>query len=247
MQNNPVGRLVSILENAHSGSNPNARMRDVWARVLGCEPKDTAEILRLVGELIRLASQAKMAVLALDNIDESLYLPPFNGVESLLSTMNFDKRWHEVASFVDAQTIMALKFAADLLKREGRNSIQLSDAQVADLMSMLDEILARVLASELPQKLKQLFARNLEQLRQALISLRISGVEAVEQEIDRAMGSVFRHTEELREVANENEANASVIKDYFSVLSNINETITFGQNLALLAAPAAPLLAAIFS
>ena len=246
VQSNPVSRLVSIIESAGSIS-PNARLKEVWAKTLGCEPSDTAEVLRLMGELILLAGKAKKAVLDIENIDVNLYVAPFKGVEALLSNMNFDKRWHEVATLVDPQTLMALKFAADLLKREGVGSFELSDTQVDELMTKLDEILDRVLKSSLPTKLKQLFARNLEQLRQTLISLKISGVEGVEQEIDRALGSAFRHTAELKEIASQSEENAAVIKDYFGVLSNINETITFGQNLAMIAAPVTPLLVAIFS
>lgn len=246
VQSNPVSRLVSILE-AASAFHINTPMRTVWAKTLGCEPNDTGEILRLVGELIKLAGQAKQAVLDVENVDQSLYVAPFRNVENLLSTMNFDKRWHEVSKLVEPPILMALRFAADLLKREGVASFQLSDSQVEELMSKLDAILERILATDLPPKLKLLFARNLEQLRQALICLKISGVEGVEQELDRAIGSAFRHTAELKEIASQSEEKAAVLRDYFGVMSNINETITFGQNLATIAAPVTPLLLAIFS
>lgn len=246
VQTNPVSRLVSILESAGSLS-PHARLRQVWAESLGCEPSDTPELLRLYGELIQLAGSAKKAVQDIDNIDVNLYVTPFSGVEALLSNINFEKPWHEVSALVDSKTLMALRFAADLLKREGVGSTQLSDTQLEELMTKLDEILGRVLESSLPTKLMQLFANNLEQLRRALISLKISGVEGVEHEIDRALGSAFRHTAELKEAANQSEENAAVIRDYFSVMSNINEVITLAQNLAMIAAPATPLLAAIFS
>jgi len=77
----------------------------------------------------------------------------------------------------------------------------------------------------------------LEQLRRALLGFRISGAEGIEQEIDRALGSLLRHKQEVQDAAEGNDESAAVVKDYFGLVAKFNEAVTFGQNLMLLAAP----------
>lgn len=246
VQTNPVSRLVSLLEKAVPTAGATT-VRHVWAKTLGCEPSDTAELLRLVGSLIALTCEAKAAVLAVENIDEQLYIAPFKPVESLLSNMNFDRKWADVAGGLSPQTMIGLKFAADLLKREGVGSIELSDDQVSELISKLAEILQRAMDSELPENLKRLFVRNLEELRRALLCLQISGPEGVEQELDRAVGSILRYSKQMKETASENDGNESIIKDYFALMGNINEAVAFAQNAPWLAAAVTPYLSRFLS
>lgn len=236
IQNNTVGRLHQVLEAALKG-NPNSPLRVVWAQALGCEPDNAAELLRLYSELIRLTHSAKHDLSQLDDLDEQLYLAPFKKVEAMLGKISFDLRWHEVKGHLDATTMLGLKYGADRLKREGGATAHLNNGQVATFISDLEKLLADVLASDLPDKLRLLFVKNLEQLRQALIGLRLSGAEGIEQEIDRALGSLFRHGPELTAAAEANPDNSKIITDYFGLISKFNDAVTFGQNLIVIGGP----------
>ena len=246
VQNNPVSRLVAVLEKARPIAGATS-LRNVWATTFGCEPSDTAELLRLVGSLIALAAEAKAAVQAVDNIDEQLYLAPFKPVENVLSNMNFERKWADVSLELSPQTMVGLKFAADLLKREGISAVEISDDRVNELISTLAEVLERAMDSELPDNLKRLFVRNLEELRRALLCLQISGPDGVEQEIDRAMGSILRYSQQLKDIASENGENESIIRDDFALMGNINEMVSFAQNAPWLAAAVTPYLSRFLS
>jgi len=143
--------------------------------------------------------------------------------------------------------MVGLKFAADLLKREGISAVEISDDRVNELISTLAEVLERAMDSELPDNLKRLFVRNLEELRRALLCLQISGPDGVEQEIDRAMGSILRYSQQLKDIASENGENESIIRDYFALMGNINEMVSFAQNAPWLAAAVTPYLSRFLS
>lgn len=241
VQNNPVSRLVSVLEKA-SANPPASTLRQVWAKALGCEPKENAELLRLFGSLIALTGAAKAAVLDVEDINEQLYLSPFKAVENLLSNMNFDRRWSDVSGVLSPQTMIALKFAADLLKREGSAGVDLEDDKIKGLIETLDEVLQRVLDSELPANLKRLFMRNLEELRRSLLCIQISGPEGIEEEIERSLGSILRHSEQVKEAVRVNEDNVRTVSKVFEVIGELNDLVAFAQNTAMLTAPVIPLL-----
>lgn len=245
VQNNPAGRLHDILT-AATKANTNSPLRVVWGQALGCGNQDSAELMRLWSELIGLTREAKAAIKNLEDLDETLFLAPFTNIEALLTKVNFDQRWNEVKAYLNPETMLGLRYGADRLKREGGGTTQLNIDQVTTLTGELDTILERVLDSDLPHKLKQLFVRNLEQLRQALLCLRLSGAEGLEQEIDRVLGSLLRHKDDLAEAAEDGQ-NKKLIKDLFGLLSNFNETVTSGQNMLMLAGPVIALLGHSFT
>lgn len=235
-KNNPTGRLLDILVDVRS--KPDALpTRKVWASAFDCDPSNTGEILGSLADLIKLVAEAKEATVKFVPGDVTLYLAPFPKIESMLSRVHFETTWQSSRAHLDDNTMSGLAFGnLALIPFYGKNS--LSEDSIAEFIAQLNELLQQCLASDLPPELQKLFMKNLEALRHALMAYRISGARGLEGELDRAVGSLFRHHEEIKSASLDPKAKAYTAK-VFDIISKLNDSVQFVQNSVVLAGPAA--------
>lgn len=244
VKNNPSGRLYDILVSARHQPD-NIKLRAVWANVFGCEQDDTGEILRLLADLFKLVHEAREATSNLNDVDSALYLEPFNRIENLLAHVNLNANWQGLKGNLDEKTMTELRFGADRLSRL-KEAQTLSSDQTSLFTQQLEELLQAALSSELPPELKRLFSKNIECLRHALFAYKISGADGIEDEIDRALGSLLRYKDDIKK-SDDNGKRRALFQRFFEIISKLNEAISLGQNTTAIAPPAIALLAKIFS
>ncbi|MCY1305134.1 hypothetical protein D9M70_549190 [compost metagenome] len=148
-------------------------------------------------------------------------------------------------ALLDDTTMLGLQFGAERLGREGPTSAVIKSEEISQFLSDLQALLARVLDSDLPKDLKHLFARNLEQLRHALIAFRISGVEGLVDELDRSIGSVLRHQSDIKQQAGDE--GKELFQTFFQLMERMNQAVTFAQNAQAIAAPTMTALLSVFT
>ncbi|NMZ20184.1 hypothetical protein HBO08_24555 [Pseudomonas rhodesiae] len=235
-KNNPTGRLFDILEDVRS--KPNAySSRKVWASAFDCDPSNTGEILGSLADLIRLVAEAKEATVKFIPGDVALFLAPFPKIESMLSRVHFDATWEQSRAHLDDNTMSGLAFGNHALTPfYGKNVLR--EDSIAEFIAQLNELLQQCLASDLPPELQKLFMKNLEGLRHALMAYRISGARGLEAELDRAVGSLIRHHEEIKSASSDPQAKAYTAQ-VFDIISKLNDSVQFVQNAVALAGPTA--------
>jgi hypothetical protein len=224
----PAGRLYDILNEAR-GKPEGDSSRKVWASVFSVPEKDTGTILRMLAELIQLAHETKTRIESLDDIDQNLYLRPFNKIERLLSQINLDAGWKHWKTQIDEPTIYGLQFCSDKLNRV-TNYTKIENTEIDEIKKSLSELTDLVLKSDLDPFLKQLLVRNLESLRQSLIAYKLKGIDGIQQEIELNLGSIVLHKEEIREKSIQKDSSA-LWKKYFAFLDGLNKTIATAKNL----------------
>ena len=235
-KNNPTGRLLDILVDVRSKAD-NQSARKVWASVFDCDPANTGEILGSLAELIKLVAEAKDATVKFIPGDVTLFLAPFPKIESMLSRVHFDTVWQPSKAQLDDNTMSGLAFGnLALIPFYGKNA--LNEDLIAEFIAQLNELLQQCLASELPHELQDLFIKNLEALRHALMAYKISGARGLEAELDRAFGSLFRHHEEIKAASSDPQAKAYTTQ-VFDIISKLNDSVQFVQNAVVLAGPTA--------
>lgn len=235
-KNNPTGRLLDILVDARSRPD-NQSARKVWASVFDCDPANTGEILGSLADLIKLVAEAKEATAQFIPGDVTLFLAPFSKIESMLSRVHLDTTWQTSKAQLDDNTMSGLAFGnLALIPFYGKNT--LSEDSIADFITQLNDLLQQCLASDLPLELQKLFIKNLEALRHALMMYKISGARGLEAELDRAVGSLFRHHEEIKSASTDPQAKAYTTQ-VFDIISKLNDSVQFIQNAVVLAGPAA--------
>lgn len=234
IKNNPVGRLHDILREAYSFKNTEVT-QNVWQAVLDAPVDDLGGLLKLLSDLILLKGQAKQAVIDGIEGDQTLYLAPFNKIDQLFARIDLSGGWNNSKQYLDEATLNALAFGNHVL--EGKHGkCKLSSKQTVDFIEKLDQLLRDCLNSNLPETLKKLFHKNLESLRQALISYKISGTHGLEDEVDRLIGAMSRHSAEILDQVDE--PSKGFMKSVFELVGNINESIQLVETAVKLSGPA---------
>ena len=234
VKNNPAGRLHDLLQTAQR-QNGKVKARDAWAKVFDIEPGDTALLLEMLADLIGLVSTTKSSIERLENVDHALYLKPFGKLERFFSQVNLDTNWEHWKQQLDEPTLYGLQFAADQLSRSA-GSTSISEEDVVSLQEELEQFVASVLKSDLPPGLKALFLRNLESVRHALLVYRIRGLDGLEHELERAVGSLMLNRQHIPPEGDKSEPR-KFWERFFVVVDRINKAVTLSRGTKELAAP----------
>ncbi|MFJ2981174.1 MULTISPECIES: hypothetical protein [unclassified Pseudomonas] len=234
IKNNPVGRLHDVLREAR-GHKESAFVHEVWRVVLDAPLGDTGALLRRIADVIHLQEQAKQAIKEGIEGDQTIYLAPFQKIDQLFAKIDLSVRWTNSKLLLDDATLNALAFGNHVLEPK-HGKFRLSSEQCIEFIEKLEHLLRDCISSTLPPELKKLFQKNLESLRQALISYKISGVQGLEDEVDRVIGALSRHSPQLRDQVDDN--SKGFMKSVFELIANINETIQLTESAAKLSGPA---------
>jgi len=235
VKNNPAGRLHDLLRTAQK-QNGKEKARNAWGKVFDVDPSDTGLLLEMLASLIALISDTKISIKRLDDVDHGLYLKPFKKIEILFSQVNLDGSWEHWRKQLDEPTLYGLQFAADRLSRN-TGSTSISKKEIEELQAELEQFVANVIDSELPQGLRALFLKNLEAVRHALLVYRIRGIDGLEDELERAVGSLMLNQHYIPP-AGENSVTRKFWERFFSVIERINMAITLSRGTKELAGPA---------
>ena len=241
VKNNPAGRLHDILAAARQQS-PKEPARKAWAAVFQIQPEDTGTLLKMLADLIDLVHETKASIQRIEDVDQKLHLRPFKKIEALLSQLNLDAGWEHWKNQIDETTLYGLQFSADKLSRVS-GFTQVANDDLADIRSKIDALVAEVADSSLSQDLKLLLLRNLEAVRHALLAYRVRGIEGIQEEIERSVGSVLLHQEEIRTALPEDR---QVWQTFFAIVERLNKLVTLARNSKELAAPAMQALTQFF-
>lgn len=224
----PAGRLFDIFKEARTKPATDSS-RKVWSSIFGVPENETGTILKMLADLIQLTHETKAKIEQLDDIDHQLYLKPFTKIEQILSKINLDAGWQQWKDQIDETTIYGLQICSDKLNRI-TNYTKIKNDELDKIRKSLAELTDMVLEADLHTSLKQLLIRNLERLRQSLISYRIKGIEGIEQEVALNFGSVLLYREEIREKT-ETDENKTLWQRYFSFLSRLNIILATAKNI----------------
>lgn len=235
----PAGRLFDIFQEARTKPATDSS-RKVWSSIFGVPENETGTILKMLADLIHLTHETKAKIEQLDDIDHQLYLKPFTKIEQILSKINLDAGWQQWKDQIDETTIYGLQICSDKLNRI-TNYTKIKNDELDKIKKSLAELTDMVLEADLHTSLKQLLIRNLERLRQSLISYRIKGIEGIEQEVELNLGSVFLHKEEIQEKIKTDE-NKALWHRYFSFLDGLNRTLATAKNIKQLVGPVIKLI-----
>jgi hypothetical protein len=224
---NPAGRLYDLLDAARQCPS-ESKAKTVWANVFGVPENDTAALLKMLADLIELVHKTAASIVRLSDIDHKLYLKPFTNIESLLSNINLDADWASLRERLDDSTLYGLQFGADRLAR-ANGFTEINNEQLEALRAELDGLATQVLESHLPQDVKMLFLRNLEALRQAWFTYRVRGVDCLESEVERSIGSILLHREQVRLAAPQS-AERKMWEAFLKLVDRLSKFVTIAKN-----------------
>lgn len=232
--NNPTGRLLDLMTAARQIADNSATGR-AWATVLRCEPSDTIGLYQALAKLLLLVEEAKQATEEFVPGDKSIFLEPFGAIESMLVQPSMGSAWSNYKGKLTDSVMQGLRFGSHALAFSYPEK-SLNESHIKNLLALINELLEECLGADLPQALKTLFAQNLEHLRRALTTYRISGPLGLQNELDRLSGVTLRH-QDLLKASLEDPQTRSFTHKFFDLIGKVNDSVQIVQTGFALAAP----------
>ena len=111
----------------------------------------------------------------------------------------------------------------------------ISDEDLKQMHSELQEIIDRVLASDLPLGLKTSLVDGLAAIQSAILEYRLYGAEGIRNAIDRNVGLVYRNLEEIGTL--EQPESKNVARDAIGCIWKIDKFVSAASKVKELAQP----------
>lgn len=202
-KNNTASRMLGALTTALALSD-DSPVTDVWAYVFGLEVDPTlskfasahrvARTLSLMQEeLVLLRDQLKRA-----QILEGLWSDPLAQIEGAISVHQLSAPWTVGKAYLRPETLLALRFISEMLPNDE------DDIDSNELLKLLDDVKslqALIAHTTLPDSLRQLIARHLEDILRAIDRYKVIGAKAFKPPLDSSMADVYRAKDQIRENA----------------------------------------------
>lgn len=196
--NNPAGRLHSLLVEGKKQGHQDSSISTVWAEILEVPHEDKGLLLRRVGQVMALPSSIKEAMSYIDDIDHSVYLRWLPEVEASFSIMNFDMQWRQFIDRFNGQIMFGIEVCADVLSRQ-RPEKTADEDLLAGLSEKVDELLSELDSAELSGNVWLYINDHLVRIKDAIEEYRIRGIEPLEEAFQQTVGSVVFNLEIYQE------------------------------------------------
>lgn len=238
---NPVKRLHQILEKARPQSG-NVASRYVWADALGIDRNDLVSLYRALIDLHTLFHIARRSVGRLEDVNRDHYLKPFDNIEKVITDCDLNQPWSRQKKLLDDITMLTLELASNTVSAEaGKPAI--GEEVLKDLQAETENLLERVLSTDFSsEELKTVLVDHLESICKAILAYRVSGTEGLRRAVESALGALFLHQEQIKNVTQQEEKKKRVFQDFFNLLGNISQVASLGLQVLQLTGVITPLL-----
>ncbi|WP_426159027.1 hypothetical protein [Pseudomonas sp. TSRC2-2] len=230
-KNNPVSRLRENLLIFKTGARNDAQISELWAKVFDCKVTDTITIFNGIGLMHRLNAEAREATETFSPGSPDFFFKPFGQIEHLLSKMALHTQWANISSLLNQETMTALEFIEHFIDANYSKPRPDSGQKIVDLLNQVDALIESCVVSNLDEELKKLFVKQLQALRSALLSFRISGPTGLEDAMSQVTGALMRNQSVIKDRLDKNDPFST---KFFDILSKAND-LTAGYQTAVIA------------
>jgi hypothetical protein len=191
---NPAGRLLWLIEQARKEDQTLAAI-NAWANVFGVDVGDRYALMCRCTDMVQLLQVTRAAVVELSDSDPDFHLRHLGVIETMLA--NFQMlEGQQIGQFLNRLTpeaLYGLEACASLLHRECPEPT-LTQADFEELVAQVRDLIDNTLRSdELDAEIKQYIVDRLRSVEDALIHIRITGIQGINVAADGAAGGLLRY------------------------------------------------------
>lgn len=187
--NNPAGRLAMILNNLRQVKNK--ALGDAWVEVLGVDKKDTGELIQRVALVSRLVDDTEAQIKSQKDLNHGLYLRWTPLVREVFTNLNFRASVNDVNGRLTPEAMTGLEFCDEILSRSCPERT-LDPQKLAEVIQEVKSLIDQVIASELPNDLKEFVLDKLDLLLRALEMYQVAGIGPIATALDTIIGTTAR-------------------------------------------------------
>ncbi|AZE96616.1 hypothetical protein C4J96_4538 [Pseudomonas orientalis] len=228
---NPAAQLLALVK-AFRAQHFDQTALNAIASVFKIDPGHSIAISH---QIIGVADLCQIAQLATEKHifgNKDIYLAPFVKLETIIYNINLNAPWKGYLGKLNETLVTELTFADHFLENAINVSRTEKSLAAAGLVAKLDELLESCLNSDLAPEIQDLFAKHLQKLKAALVNYRIYGDEALQQILDEAVGSIHRHSVEIKA---QSEKGKEFISCVFEAIGKMNDLVSANESLTKIA------------
>jgi hypothetical protein len=189
--------------------------------------------------MYRLNTEAREATQTFSPGSPDFFFKPFAQIEQLLTKMALHTQWANMSSLLNQETMTALEFIEHFIDDKYSKSPPGSEQKIVDLLVQIDSLIESCVVSGLDAELKKIFVKQLQALRSALLSFRISGPPGLEEAMEQVTGAMLRNQAVIKDKLDKNDPFSA---QFFDVLGKVNDLTAGYQTAALALAPIGTML-----
>lgn len=189
---NPARLLHAHIQCLYKSKGYDKPVTEVVGGCLGSEENDAVSIRRALTRLDQLFEEVERKIRSIPDVNHEVYIRHFPTLMQGFANLNLRVKANQVLNFMSESAITSLEHSAERLGEEYQVG-QVSDEELSELVSKIDEVTEFVLRGSLDSKLKEIAIDLLEALRGSVVEYRVRGLEGMEARIDEATGKLVRY------------------------------------------------------
>lgn len=202
-KNNPVGRLLSIIEEVlafreNIPFNESYTKEAAWRIILDLEESDGMELIRSMLEISDLARKSRLLISAFSPNPE-LFLDKFEYVELVVLPNELDKDFSRTSTNISSETVTRLKFASDMLAQH-YNEGEVEDSELQSISTLVTSLFSEIKSSNVDFLVKSFLLESLEGIRRAIAHYEIYGAKGLRDAFQSAIGGVVANKDSLEKL-----------------------------------------------
>ncbi|WP_281558902.1 hypothetical protein [Thalassomonas sp. RHCl1] len=200
-KNNPVGRLLKLIEQVQELRNDYATAssltkREAWGKILDMEEASEMELVRAMLDVSDLARRSRVLIASFSP-NPDLFLLNFENVELTVLPNELNRQFENTCSLISDDTITRLAFASDMLS-EFYDEGEVSENELKDISQLITELYDEVKASNFEVAVKTFLLEALEGIRRSVAHYEIYGAKGIRDAFQTALGGVVANKDELQ-------------------------------------------------
>lgn len=205
------------------------------AVLLGLVPNADVYFADAIGQIFSIIHSYEQLVNRSETMPEELkgmHLDQLKDVKSFL--VGFED-WDELGDGLDKNFIRSLQWAAGEMNQHW-DEREIEEEYLASLQSETEELINKIVNSDLDIQLMSVLTSGLNGVRQAILEYRIHGAEGLRQALDKIIADLARHREEFEAESTKTETQ-EFIKDYLKIIQILDRLVSTGLKIKQIASP----------
>lgn len=189
-QNNPAGRLCTILKSAKSYKSQNQAAKLAWSEILEIDPNNIPFLLKQLGKVMELPEVIRQRISRYDDINQKVYLKWLPKVQRGFSNINLNGQFRSFTAPIDDAALDGLLFCSDLLSRRSPDKI-LDNTELNKIYEDTLKLRKKIIASNVDETTKKIMIQKFDEILSAIQEYKIDGSRPIEKVIESTIGEII--------------------------------------------------------